>query len=173
MFRSFRYCPWMNMRLITLFTVMSFLLSPAAFAGPACYSKAEAEADQGIRIHSELMVIGLNCQHMGKRHGENLYRTYREFTARHGKLFATYEKLLVNFYRKTGVKNPEASLNTLRTQYANTISNNAAGMRPDVFCATYAPRIQKADKMNEREVRKWAATIFPEHPVSKPLCKAS
>lgn len=156
--------------LFLLLAILIFFPMSSMAAGPGCYSQAEAEADQGIRIHSELMVIGLNCQHMGKRHGENLYKTYREFTARHGKLFATYEKLLINFYRKTGVKNPEASLNTLRTQYANTISNNAAGMRPDVFCATYAPRIQKADQMNEQEVRKWAAAIFPEHPVSRALC---
>ena len=35
-----------------------------AEAGRQCYTHEEAEAEQGIRIHSELMVIALNCQHM-------------------------------------------------------------------------------------------------------------
>lgn len=170
MFRCLRYDSWMNMRLIALMTAVSFLLSPAALAGPSCYSSLEAEADQGIRIHSELMVIGLNCQHMGKRHGENLYLKYRQFTSRHGDLFASYEKILMKFFQKSGDKNPEASLNTLRTQYANKISNSVAAMRPDVFCATFAPRIHKADAMREKEVRVWAATPYEGAPVSRPLC---
>ena len=79
---------------LVFFGVVMFL----SFGAQArCYSQAEAEAEQGIRIHSELMVIGLNCQHMGARHGQNLYPMYREFTARHGKLLAQYETLLMNF----------------------------------------------------------------------------
>ena len=48
--------------------ILSMTVMPLnAFAAQKCYSAAEAEADQGIRIHSELMVIGLNCQVIGKR----------------------------------------------------------------------------------------------------------
>lgn len=135
-----------------------------------CYSAMEAEADQGIRIHSELMVIGLNCQHMGKRYGQNLYGSYRQFTANRGDLFAMYERVLMDFFKKRGDSNPESSLNTLRTKYANKISNDAATMRPDIFCAKYAPRIQQASAMKSDDFRKWAAMIFPQHPVSYPLC---
>ncbi len=148
--------------------LLSTFSSANAFA--RCYSTAEAEADQGIRIHSELMVIGLNCQHMGARYNQTLYMDYRDFTARHAELFATYERLLLAFYNRAGEANPEARLNDLRTQYANKISKDAASMRPDIFCSRYAQRITKASAMERRDVRKWAATFFASHPVSYPLC---
>ena len=135
-----------------------------------CYSQAEAEAEQGIRIHSELMVIGLNCTHMGERAGINLYNKYRQFSSDHGKLFATYEEILMKHFRKENNPNPEAAMNTLRTNFANKISKDAAGMRPDIFCSKYAPRVIKASQMSQANLRQWAATIYPSHPVSKPLC---
>ena len=45
-----------------------------------CYSAVESEAEQGIRIHSELMVIGLNCAHMADADGNNLYVQHSKFT---------------------------------------------------------------------------------------------
>lgn len=155
-------------RLLILVLAMISFSTPAS-AG-ACYSQYEAEAEQGIRIHSELMVIGLNCQHMGKRHGDNLYMTYRQFTADYADLFSSYESALLAYFQKNGDKNPEATLNTLRTNFANKISDDAAKMRPDVFCSTYAPRIEKAAQMNEQQLRSWAGTIYPSHPVSRPVC---
>lgn len=158
------------MRTLTVLSfVLCILMSHNAQAA-ACYSSAEAEAEQGIRIHSELMVIGLNCQHMGAREGLNLYAQYRKFTADHGPLFATYEKILLRYFKNNGNNDPEAAINTLRTNFANKISNDSAKMRPDVFCSNYAPRITKAAQMSQLDIRKWAATIYPTHPVSAPLC---
>ncbi len=154
-----------------LFAVAALLIILTAPANAAtCYSKAEAEAEQAIRIHSELMVIGLNCQHMGKRDGLNLYQQYRQFTVDHGDLLAGYEQTLIDFFKRDGDAKPEASLNTLRTNVANKISNDVAAMRPDIFCSRYAPRIIKASKMTQSDVRKWAATTYSSHPVSRPLC---
>ncbi|MCC6598042.1 MAG: hypothetical protein IT559_04565 [Alphaproteobacteria bacterium] len=157
--------------LILLFAIAALLIVLTAPANAAsCYSKAEAEAEQAIRIHSELMVIGLNCQHMGARDGMNLYQQYRQFTADHGKLLAGYEQTLMDFFQRNGEAKPEASLNTLRTNVANKISNDVAAMRPDIFCSRYAPRIIKASKMSGADVRKWASTVYPSHPVSRPFC---
>ncbi len=144
------------------------------FAVPAyaeeCYSKAEVEAEQGIRIHSELMVIGLNCQHMGKRYGMDLYSDYRRFTNDHASLFSKYEDILIGFFTRRGDAKPEASLNTLRTNFANNISTDAAAMRPDIFCAKYVPRIEKASVMDRDDIRRWASVVHESHPVSYPAC---
>lgn len=146
-----------------------FVAVPAAQA-KSCYSTVEAEAEQGLRIHSELMVIGLNCQHMGKRYGMNLYGDYRSFTSKYSDLFAKYETVLMDYFKSRGDAKPVASLNTLRTNLANKISRDSAQMRPDVFCSKYAPRIEQASAMNLQDVRKWAATTYPSHPVSQPMC---
>lgn len=151
-----------------LLTIFVCLLSIPAYAG-SCYSNAEAEAEQGIRIHSELMVIGLNCQAIGARHGLNLYGDYKRFTVDHAAVIQQYEKILLKHYAKSGGK-PEAKLNKLRTDFANKISKDAANLRPDVFCSKYAPRITKASAMDSQDLRKWASTFYKSHPVSKPLC---
>ena len=158
-------------RFLFVLTLALFTFSNAAVAG-SCYSKAEAEAEQGIRIHSELMVIGLNCQHMGAREGQNLYLQYRQFTSTHADLFAKYEQILMGHFKKNDSGKPEAKLNALRTGFANKISNDVASMRPDVFCSRYAPRITQASAMKHNDVRKWASTFHTSHPVSRPLCAA-
>ncbi len=157
------------MKKIALWASM-FVLGLSASANAQCYKAQEAEAEQGIRIHSELMVIGLNCQHMATMKGKNLYAAYREFTAEHANLFGTYEEILLKHFKANGDRNPEATINLLRTNFANKISNDAAEMRPDIFCKRYAPRMEQAVAMNYEGLRLWAATIYDSHPVSKPLC---
>lgn len=140
--------------------------------GPDCYTPLEAEAEQGIRIHSELMVISLNCQHLTPKGQENLYSQFRKFTAKNAALFSTYEMLLIKHFKKRGDGNPELEMHTLRTKYANKISKDAAVMRPDAFCAAYMPRIQKAATMDDAALHKWASTFFPGFGPSKPMCAA-
>lgn len=156
-------------KIFAIFVTVMLIAAPA-FAD--CYAPKEAEAEQGVRIHSELMVIGLNCQHINTANGVNLYTAYREFTSRHEKLFSTYNDILIRHFMDNGQtkKQAEASINTMRTTFANKISHDAATMRPDMFCARYAPRIQKASAFSHDDLRKWSATIFPSHPVSKPIC---
>lgn len=154
--------------LLTVLTVLAF--SQTAMAAPSCYTQTEAVAEQAIRIHSELMVIGLNCQHMTPTGQKNLYQSYREFTARHSGLFAAYENTLLGYFQRTGAKNPEAALNTLRTEFANKISLDSAKMRPDLFCGHYMPRIQRVSTMGQSDIQKWASTFFPGHPTTRPVC---
>ena len=161
----------MNIKFLLL--VFPLLLLANTSFGGECYNSREAEAEQGIRIHSELMVIGLNCAHMADANGNNLYIEHKKFTNKHEKLFATYEDILMDYMRTNGVGDPEQSLHKLRTEFANRISNDAAEMRPDIFCRTFSPRIEAAAKMDNDTFRKWAATPFEGHEVSKPLCSAT
>lgn len=137
----------------------------------SCLSHAEAEAEQGIRIHSELMVIGLNCQHMTPPGWKNFYLQYREISAKHGPLIAGYEQTLISHYAKIGIKNPEGRLNDLRTVFANKVAVDAAKMRPDLFCTTFAPRLPQVAKMSTRELKEWAASTYRTIPTSEPLCE--
>ena len=149
--------------------MMTLFSYQAAWAG-ACYTMREAEAEQGIRIHSELMVIGLNCQHIYESRGKNLYRAYREFTSEHADLFARYENILMDHYSSAGYTKPEKKLDRLRTDYANDIADNVARMQTKRFCAKYAPRIPRAVNYSRRDIRQWASTFYSDDPVSKPIC---
>jgi len=137
----------------------------------SCYSAQEAAAEQGIRIHSELMVIGLNCMNMRFTDGTNLYLKYKRFTEKNHGLFSGFESTMLTYYRNQGISNPEGELDTLRTELANSISDSAVQMRPDKFCNQFANRIFYADSMGRQELRQWASTIYDTHPVSRPLCR--
>lgn len=157
------------MRIFLLIMVFITLSSPA-FAAAGCYNAQEAEAEQGIRIHSELMVIGLNCQHMTPSGWKNFYQQYREITTRHKDLFSQYEETLISFNSRNGSKNAERQLHDMRTNFANKTSTDAAKMRPDVFCANYAPRIPKVAQMSRAELKQWAASTATSQRLSKPIC---
>lgn len=160
---------WERGYLRSLLILLFFILPTPAHA-VQCYSALEAEAEQAIRIHSELMVIGLNCQHRTPSGEKNYYYQYKDFTLKNGDLFAGYERALMAYYTRVGLKNPEGELNQLRTQFANQISGDAAKMRPDLFCAHYAPRIPKASTMTTTQIRTWASTFFRSHPLTQPIC---
>lgn len=50
--------------LVPILFLVSLAIPGHVFA--ACYTSAEAEAEQAIRLHSELLVIGLNCRHFSE-----------------------------------------------------------------------------------------------------------
>lgn len=128
------------------------------------------EAEQGLRIHSELMVISLNCQHMSHKRG-NLYILYREFTRKHQALFSDYERRLISFYQREGIRNPEQRLHQMRTVLANRVAEDAAQMRPDLFCRAYSERIPNALALDTIQVQQWAETIYPNTVLSYPVCQ--
>ena len=154
----------------SLSVLLGLMLFVSTAEARSCYSAGEAEAEQGIRIHSELMVIGLNCQHMTPRGWTNFYSQYRQITNKHADLFSGYEKTLINYYRKAGANNPERKMHDLRTSFANKVSKDVAKMRPDVFCATFAPRIPRAAEMSRADFKEWASTMHPSTPLSRPVC---
>ncbi len=158
-------------RLLAVLTVFLLGTLSPALAADKCYTAKEAEAEQGIRIHSELMVIALNCQHMTPKGWKNFYQQYQEITARNAPLIADYETTLIAYNMRNGAKNPERKFHDMRTSFANKVSTDAARMRPDIFCATYAPRLPKVDKMTRQQIQQWAATPQTAYPVSEPLCE--
>ncbi len=135
-----------------------------------CYNSSEAVAEQGIRIHSELMVIGLNCQHMTPRGWKNFYQEYREITSRHRDLFSGYEQTLINYNSRNG-GSAEKKMHHMRTAFANKVSTDAAQMRPDIFCATYAPRIPAVAKMSRQEFQNWIVSAAQSQPQTQPSCQ--
>jgi hypothetical protein len=133
-----------------------------------CYNASEFEAEQGLRIHSELMVIGLTCMKMPQ--GAAMYSKYQQFTRKNQRLIAEYEEGLINYYRRQGVPNPEKEFHTLRTSLANGISKHAVVMSTSSFCANFGKRIDKALEMDQQNLRKWAQHVWPQSPTTRPVC---
>ncbi|MDP9127612.1 MAG: hypothetical protein M3N08_05055, partial [Pseudomonadota bacterium] len=61
--------------------VLMLLAAPEVRAAAACYTPAELQAEQWLRLHSELMVTTVTCHQSSL--GENLVPFYTRFTQTH------------------------------------------------------------------------------------------
>ena len=148
--------------------VLAFALLYPGMAQASCYTPAEFEAEQALRIHSELMVIGLTC--LKAPGGQGLYSKYQTFTARHQSLITRYEDDIIAYYRRQGLPDPEKEFHSMRTNLANGISKHAISMSTASFCQNFGGRIDKALQMDQEKFRRWAQHVWPESPTTRPLC---
>lgn len=146
---------------------LSLGMSPVQARSAGCYTPAEYEAEQALRIHSQLMVIGLTCQRMPGSGG--IYAKYSQFTKANQSILRGYEDEIIAHFANSGSPNPEKDFHALRTSMANDVSSQALAMRVDRFCRQYMPVLSKALKMNRNEVRQWAASA--QSGTSLPLCQ--
>ena len=123
--------------------VAAVLASPA-FAGPACYTPAQMQAEQLLRLHSELMVITVTCR-TGSR-GEDLPAAYGDFTKKHIRVLHDAETAMTDYYKTHGHGNATDQLDRLRTRLANEFGQKAADMSGPAFCAAYRDRVLKFDE---------------------------
>ena len=155
-------------KVVVLLVMLLGLASATPSQSASCYSPAEFEAEQGLRIHSELMVIGLTCLKMPG--GKGLYSKYQTFTQRNQHLISNYENALIDYFRRNGAPNAEGQFHTLRTGLANQISKHAIGNVVG-FCQAFAPRLDQALAMDQAKLRRWAQQTWPQSPTSRPACR--
>lgn len=160
--------------------------------GEACFTRAEAAAEQLLRLHSELLVLGLSCDRIldvNITNGMNFssendtqsisdlkldgdsYQRYLEFSKRHKDLLALAEKTLVDYYKRTGHTSPDSVVNDMRTSMVNDISHIAVSMRPDVFCYQFGGRLLRANFMSETQLIGWSHRYFIASPPSRFYCE--
>ncbi len=143
----------------------------AAFANKTCYNKAEHAAEQTIRLHTELMIVGLSCQTVVP--DKNPYGKYQEFTIRHRAHISDAEKVLIQHLRRTAKGNPTRVFDNYRTELANQISRRAATIGSWRYCVDFVESAEAAMKLETKDVK--AMTTGGEgvdilHLSSRPLC---
>lgn len=160
--------------LSVLFLIMCMVIIQPSQSLASCYTKKEAAAEQVIRLHSELLVIGLNCRdiQLSKQRISRLdtYEKYLIFSGRHTDLIRGYENHMLGYFKRQGISDPDMQLSSLRTQMANNIAEIVVKRRPDVFCHQYRERLDKANSMSAEQINEWAYMIFPSAPPSKRFC---
>lgn len=158
-------------RLIILALALLALVFPGtasvAAAAGGCYTPAAYEAEQGLRIHSQLMVIGLTCQRMPGASG--IYAKYHRFTEANRDIIRDYENEIIAHFRRNGSSAPEKDFHALRTSIANDVSTQAMSMRVDRFCRQFMPVLSQALQMNGQQVRQWV--VSAPAPSSLPACQ--
>jgi hypothetical protein len=111
--------------------------SPKAEPKPVCYSRAEHAAEQFIRLHTEMMTVGLYCKELAAK--DDPYGMYQRFTIDHRSDLAAAEKVLIDFYARNGGR---AKFDTFRTELANELSRRSAFINVGIYCHEFVDRVK-------------------------------
>ena len=125
----------------------------AAWAKPACYSAAEYDAEQAVRLHTELMVIGLTCNAIEA--DRKLFSKYQQFTTKNRTLLMNWEKVLIGHFRETDKGNPTRRFDDFRTVVATEIAPRSALLTPPVFCQTHSNIVDQALALSESDLKRF------------------
>lgn len=143
----------MRRRFASVLTLIGLLAAPLpAVAKPVCYTEAEAKAEQAIRLHTDLMVVGLTCQDSVPPGQASLFARYREFTDRHQAAVKAWEKVLVGHFRRVGKGSATKNFDSYRTSLANETSRRAIALSNPVFCAAFVPLAERALSLSSAEL---------------------
>ena len=110
-----------------------------AWAGSACYSPEQMQAEQVLRLHSELMVITVTCRQGSE--GQDLPAAYGAFTQKNIHLLHDAEQTLIAYYRDTTKGDAVGHLDHLRTLLGNEFGQKVADMSAPAFCAAYRDKV--------------------------------
>ena len=115
----------------------------ASLAGPvsakaaahACYTTAELEAEEYLRLHSELMVATVTCKTDDQ--GNNLVPAYTGFTKINIAALHAAEMTMQQYYKVNYGGNGQARLDDLRTKLGNEYGQEMADTSAQKFCDKY------------------------------------
>lgn len=127
------------------------LSAAAAAPKPICYSRSEHAAEQLIRLHTEMMVVGLTCQSVVPE--QNPFGKYHEFTVKNRAAISASEGLLIAHFRKTKSGNPTRNFDTYRTELANEVSRRSATIGVGVYCSELVDRVKNAVSLTSEDIK--------------------
>ncbi|MDQ2104031.1 hypothetical protein [Azospirillum isscasi] len=143
----------------------------AASKPGACYNRAEHAAEQTIRMHTEMMVVGLTCQQVNPE--KKPFNLYQDFTVKNRSLISNSEASMIDHFRKKGGGNATRQFDMFRTEMANEISRRAATIGTGLYCANFVDRSKAAMDLTADDIRVLTAdekSAGLMHLSSKPLC---
>jgi surface antigen len=122
------------------------IVATARALGATCYLPAEAEADQAIRLKTELMVIAEACNDPG----------YARFLDRNRDTLAAYEQILTERFAREDDSSGEAGWRAYLLRIDGESKLRAAGSSS--FCADAFDLVASTRGMSPAELRSYAAT---------------
>ncbi len=153
-------------RFICSLLILLFVTQAAQAA--ACYTPDQYRAEQAIRYHTRLMVVGMLCQRILDR---NTYTDYQHFTTRNQNVIHNQENMIIRYFKQNRRPNPERALHSFRTDLANAVAQQAAAS-VGRFCQTYAAQWRESKAMQPNDFKAWIATISWKQPTetTRPVC---
>lgn len=144
----------------------------AAVSKPqACYTRSEHAAEQLIRMHTEMMIVGLTCKNVVPE--KNPFGVYQDFSVKNRALLSSSEAAMIGHYKKTSGSSATKNFDTFRTELANESSRRAATIGIPQYCETFVERSKAAKELTPDDLRVLTSdekNAGLMHLASKPLC---
>ena len=150
--------------------IISFLVTwmNAANAGPLCYTPVELEAEQLLRLHSELMVITVTCRQSSS--GESLVPMYTHFTKANLTELHAAEQTLIKYYGGQDSSPPVDKLDQLRTRLGNEFGQRIADLSAPEFCRLYRDKVMAMSHETREYIQQEVITMAKSQPSDAPSC---
>lgn len=155
---------------IAILPATALAQAKAPAKAPACYNRKEHAAEQMVRLHTELMVIGLTCQSIFPEH--NTFVKYQEFTIKNRAVLSEAEGALISHFQRNG-GGGTSRFDTYRTELANQISRRVGVIGSYSYCQQFIPRANNALAMPQADLKLLASNEKEAglmHLGSRPLC---
>lgn len=155
---------------IAILPATALAQAKAPAKAPACYNRKEHAAEQMVRLHTELMVIGLTCQSIFPEH--NTFVKYQEFTIKNRAMLSEAEGALISHFQRNGGGGTNR-FDTYRTELANQISRRVGVIGSYSYCQQFIPRANNALAMPQADLKLLASNEKEAglmHLGSRPLC---
>ncbi|MCW2247510.1 hypothetical protein M2352_003144 [Azospirillum fermentarium] len=123
----------------------------AAVKTNACYTPAQHAAEQLIRVHTEMMVVGLTCKDVMPDKAP--FAKYQDFTVKNRSQISKAEAELASFLGKGNKAAGTRQFDMYRTEMANEISRRAAIIGTPLYCSTFVDRTQAAVALSPDDLR--------------------
>ncbi len=143
------------------------LTFPAMAAGN-CYSADEVQAEQFLRLHSELMVITVTCKYSSD--GDDLVKPYTTFTNTHVAALRNAEQVMARYYQKRYGGDGMSQVDKLRTKLANEFGQSIANVSAPLFCAQRRDKVMKMYDARTSTVNEEVAQMCTDTLTYVPAC---
>ncbi|MDR3449193.1 MAG: hypothetical protein P4M15_05510 [Alphaproteobacteria bacterium] len=143
-------------------------VSVPAVAANACYTPEQMQAEQLLRLHSELMVVTVTCHESSR--GQDLGAAYGDFTKRNIRVLHDAEQTMIGYYKAHKKGDPTEHLDRLRTILANEYGQKSADMSPPVFCTDYRDEVVKMETATPADVENEVQRMVIAERSFAPLC---
>jgi hypothetical protein len=156
-------------RSVALALALVASVAPVAASAADCYSPAEYEAEQALRLQSELTVIAYGCP--TPPGAIPLAIQYGQFVKSHQKQFAQWQGALRAYLRKTERGNVDRHFDNLASLISNQLSNRQALVSPLTFCANEMARFDALVAMKDEDLLKQVRDNAVVRISSRPPCR--
>ena len=137
-------------------TVMLAAASIGTASAAECYSPADVEAEQGLLLQTNLMVISSACRDT----------VYGEFRARNKDAIVRYQNAMIEHFRRSGARNPKSAFDSWQTSLANDFAQKQALTPTAQFCQQSTELLKLAGTLDQKGFHDYAVAHMADgaHP---------